>query len=53
MLVDDWRRANHGPIIEVSDEVENGPVDGPMSNGVTALAQTASKHTLPILFLRN
>ena len=48
MLVDDRRKINHGPTIEGSDEAENGPVDGPTSNGVTALAQTASKCTLPI-----
>ena len=48
MLVDNRRGANHGPTIEVSDEIENGPVDGPTSNRVTALAQTVGKHTSPI-----
>jgi hypothetical protein len=42
-LVDHRRRADHGPIIGVPNETENGPVDGPTSNGVTALAQTAGK----------
>ena len=49
MLIDNRRRASHRPIIEVSDETENGLVDGPMSNKVTALAQTAGKHVLLIL----
>jgi len=54
MLVDDRRRANHGPIIEVSDETENGPVNGPMCDGVTALAQTTGEHILSIfVLLRN
>jgi len=53
MLVDDRRRgAGHGPIIEVSDKIENGLVDGPTSNGVTALAQTVGKHTFLILRIR-
>ena len=51
MLTDDRRRADHGPIIEVSDETENGPVDGPTSDRVTALAQTVGKPALPILSL--
>jgi hypothetical protein len=47
MLINDRRRANDGLIIEVPDETESGPIDGPMHNGVTALAQTAGKHALP------
>ena len=43
MLHDQVIRANHGPIIEVTDETESGPVDSPTINRVTALAQTASK----------
>ena len=53
MLTDNQRRLNDGPIIEAPDEVENGPVDSPMSNRVTALAQTAGKHALSILCLGN
>lgn len=43
MLPDNRVRINHGPIIEVTDETESGPVDSPTINRVTALAQTASK----------
>jgi len=43
MLSDRRRRGNHGPIIEASDEIENGPVDGPRMDRVTTLAQTAGK----------
>ena len=43
MLVDRRIRAGHGPVIEVSDETENGPVDCSTIDRVTALAQTASK----------
>ena len=53
MLTDNWRRLDDVPIIEAPNEVENGPVDSPMSNRVTALAQTAGKHTLSILCLGN
>jgi len=48
MLVDERRKANYGPVIGVSNETENGPVDGPTSNGVTVLAQTVSKHVPPV-----
>ena len=43
MLPDRRVRADCVPIIEVTDETENGPVDCPTINRVTALAQTASK----------
>ena len=46
MLPDRQIRVNHGPIIEVTDAMENGPVNGPTINRVTTLAQTASKFAL-------
>jgi hypothetical protein len=43
MLPDQRIRADCVPVIEATDKTENGPVDCPMINRVTALAQTASK----------
>jgi hypothetical protein len=44
MLPDRQIRADCGPIIEVTDKTENGPVDCQTMNRVTALAQTTRKH---------
>jgi len=43
MLSDRRQRINRGPIVEAFDETENGPVDGPRTDRVTALAQTVGK----------
>jgi hypothetical protein len=43
MLPNHRIRADRGPIVEVTDETENGPVDCPTMNRVTALAQTTGK----------
>ena len=45
MLPNHRIRAGCGPIIEVTDKTENGPVDCPTMNRVTALAQNTGKRT--------